>query len=140
MVQTRKSLVSTSTNWSTNVQGSTPDWLLTNARTVGQGRFFTAADVQSHAQDVVLGLTTAQNLGVAVGDSLSIGPASFQVVAILAQSGGQAFQNGDDLAVVPLTTAQDVLTGGSPNSVQRSCSAPPAETPWARPTRRPRSY
>jgi putative ABC transport system permease protein len=119
VVQTRKSLVSTSTNWNTNVQGSTPDWLLTNARTVGQGRFFTAADVQAHAQDVVLGTTTAQNLGVAVGDPVTIGPASFRVVAILAQSGGQAFQNGDDLAVVPLTTAQDELTGGNPNSVQR---------------------
>jgi putative ABC transport system permease protein len=119
VVQTRKSLVSGSTNWNTNVQGSTPDWLLTNARTVGQGRFFTAADVQSHAQDVVLGITTAQNLGVGVGDSVSIGTASFQVVAILAQSGGQAFQNGDDLAVLPLSTAQDELTGGSPNSVQR---------------------
>jgi putative ABC transport system permease protein len=119
VVQTRKSLVSTSTNWNTNVQGSTPDWLLTNARTVGQGRFFTAADVQAHAQDVVLGTTTAQNLGVGVGDSVTMGPASFRVVAILAQSGGQAFQNGDDLAVVPLTTAQDVLTGGNPNSVQR---------------------
>jgi len=119
VVQTRKSLVSSSTNWSTNVQGSTPDWLLTNARTVDQGRFFTAADVQAHAQDVVLGTTTAQNLGVTVGDSVTIGPASFRVVAILAQSGGQAFQNGDDLAVVPLTTAQDELTGGNPNSVQR---------------------
>jgi putative ABC transport system permease protein len=119
VVQTRKSLVSGSTNWSTNVQGSTPDWLLTNARTVDQGRFFTTADVQAHAQDVVLGTTTAQNLGVTVGDPVTIGAASFRVVAILAQSGGQAFQNGDDLAVVPLTTAQDELTGGSPNSVQR---------------------
>ena len=119
VVQTRKSLVSTSTNWSTNVQGSTPDWLLTNARTIGQGSFMTATDVSSHAQVVILGTTTAQNLGVTVGDSLTIGPAAFQVVGILAQSGGQAFQNGDDLAVVPITTAQDELTGGNPNSVQR---------------------
>jgi putative ABC transport system permease protein len=119
VVQARKSLVSTSSNWNTSVQGSSPDWLVTNARTVSQGRFFTAADVQSHAQDVVLGTTTAANLGVGVGDSVTIGPAAFQVVAILAQSGGQAFQNGDDLAVLPITTAQDELTGGSPNSVQR---------------------
>jgi len=96
VVQARKSLVSTSSNWNTNVQGSSPDWLVTNARTVSQGRFFTAAEVKSHAQDVVLGTTTAANLGVGVGDSVTIGPAAFQVVAILAQSGGQAFQNGDD--------------------------------------------
>src|ERR1700716_2502719 len=44
VVQTRKSLVSTSSNWSTNIQGSNPDWLVTNARTVSQGRFFTTAD------------------------------------------------------------------------------------------------
>ena len=119
VVQTRKSLVSTSSNWNTNVQGSTPDWLVTNARTVDTGEFFTAKDVSSHAQVVVLGTTTATNLGVTIGDSVSIGAASFQVVGILAQSGGQAFQNGDDLAVAPITTAQDELTGGNPNSVQR---------------------
>jgi putative ABC transport system permease protein len=119
VVQTRKSLVSTASNWSTNIQGSNPDWLLTNARTIGQGSFLSAADVSSHAQVAVLGTTTAQNLGVTVGDSLTIGPAAFQVVGILAPSGGQAFQNGDDLAVVPITTAQDELIGGNPNAVQR---------------------
>ena len=119
IVQTRKSLVSTSSNWSTNVQGSTPDWLVSNARAVQSGRFFTTADVKAHAQSAVLGITTANNLGVGVGDSVSIGSASFQVIAILAQSGGLAFQNGDDLVVVPITTAQDQLTGGDPNGVQR---------------------
>src|ERR1700716_42484 len=119
VVQTRKSLVSTASNWSTNIQGSNPDWLLTNARTIGQGSFLTAADVSSHAQVAVLGTTTAQNLGVSVGDSITIGPAAFQVIGILAPSGGQAFPNGDDLAVLPITTAQDELTGGNPNSVQR---------------------
>jgi putative ABC transport system permease protein len=119
IVQTRKTLVSSSTNWNTSVQGSTPDWLLTNARTVSQGRFFTAHDVASHAQDVVLGVTTAANLGVGVGDTVTIGAGQFQVVAVLTQSGGLAFQNGDDLAVVPITTAQDELTGTPPNSVQR---------------------
>ncbi len=119
VVQTRKSLISTSSNWSTSVQGSTPDWLLTNARSVGQGSFFTNTDVASHKQSVVLGTTTAANLGVGIGDSITIGPAAFQVIGILTQSGGLAFQNGDDLAVVPITTAQDELTGGSPNSVQR---------------------
>ncbi|MGI8608158.1 MAG: ABC transporter permease [Candidatus Dormibacteria bacterium] len=119
IVQGRKTLVSASTNWSTSVQGSSPDWLVTNARTVQDGHFFTAADVQKHAEFAVLGVTTAQNLGVAVGDSVSIGSAVFQVVAILAPSGGVAFQNGDDIAVVPITTAEDQITGGNANGVQR---------------------
>ena len=119
VVQARKTIVSASTNWNTSVQGSTPDWLITNARTVSQGRFFTAADVASHAQGVVLGSTTAANLGVTVGDSVTIGAGQFQVIAILTPSGGVAFQNGDDIAVVPVTTAQGEITGTAPNSVQR---------------------
>ncbi|HEV3231184.1 MAG TPA: ABC transporter permease [Candidatus Dormibacteraeota bacterium] len=119
VVQTRKTLVSSSTNWSTSVQGSSPGWLVTNARTVASGHFFTAGDVSTHAQDIILGPTTASDLGVGVGDTVSIGSAQFTVIALLASSGGQGFQNGDDLAVVPITTAQDELTGGNPNAVQR---------------------
>ncbi|MFN2464973.1 MAG: ABC transporter permease [Candidatus Dormibacteria bacterium] len=119
VVQARRSLVSPSSNWNTNIQGSTPDWLVTNARTMQAGAFFTSADVKKHAQLAVLGLTTAENLSVTVGDTFSVGSAQFVVAGVLAQSGGQAFQNGDDLAVVPITAAQDLVTGGSPNGVQR---------------------
>jgi putative ABC transport system permease protein len=119
IVQGRKTLVSSATNWNTTVQGSTPDWLVTNARTMSTGRFFNTNDVQKHAELVILGVTTAQNLGVGVGDSVSIGSAEYQVIGILTQSGGVAFQNGDDIAVVPITTAQDQITGGNPNGVQR---------------------
>jgi len=81
--------------------------------------FFSASDVTDHAQKMVLGSTTATDLGVSVGDSVTVGKVPFTVVGILNTVGGQGFQNGDDLAVVPITAAQDVLTGGSPNSVQR---------------------
>jgi putative ABC transport system permease protein len=119
VVQTRQSLVSTSTNWSTQVQGSTPDWLTANARSVQSGAFFTARDVSTHAFQVVLGTTTAQSLGVTVGDTVTVGKVPFTVIGILNAVGGQGFQNGDDLAVVPITAAHDVLVGGDPNSVQR---------------------
>jgi len=119
VVQTRKTLVSSTSNWSTQVQGSTPGWLVANARTIGTGRFLTDSEVRTRGQVVVLGTTTAANLGVGLGDAVTIGPAQFQVIALLASSGGQGFQNGDDLAVVPITTAQDELTGGNANAVSR---------------------
>ncbi|MEA2684572.1 MAG: putative transport system permease protein [Chloroflexota bacterium] len=119
VVQARKTLVSSSSNWSTTVNGSSAGWLVTNARTISSGRFLNATDVQTHADVVVLGVTTAQDLGVGVGDSVAIGSAEYQVIGILTQSGGAAFQNGDDVAVVPITTAQDQITGGDPNAVQR---------------------
>ena len=119
VVQARESLVSASSNWSTTVSGTSPDWLLASARRVQTGSFLSAADVQGHAQKVVLGSTTAQDLGVGVGDSVIIGEVPFTVTGILATTGGQGFQNPDDLAVVPITTAQEVLTGGGSTSVQR---------------------
>ncbi len=112
-------LVSASTNWATTVQGSTPGWLMTEARTLSQGVFFTQQQVAKHAQVVVLGTTTAAELGVTVGSQVSISGAPFDVVGILTASGSTGFTNSDDLAVVPITTAQDQITGGSPDSVQR---------------------
>ena len=119
VVQARETLIDQSSNWNTTVQGSTPDWLATNARTVQSGSFFGPSDVQKHTQVVVLAATTALNLGATVGDTVDISHIPFTVDGILASSGGQGFTNGDDLAVVPLTTAQDELTGGDPQSVQR---------------------
>jgi putative ABC transport system permease protein len=112
-------LVSTSTNWSTTVNGSTPGWLVTNARSLAAGVFFTQAQVDKHAQVVVLGATTAQDLGVTVGSQVTVSGAPFDVVGILTATGSTGFTNNDDLAVVPITTAQDQITGGSPDSVQR---------------------
>jgi putative ABC transport system permease protein len=119
VVQSRSAMVSTASNWTTTVQGSTPDWLTANARSLQSGSFFTAADVQRHSFDIVLGTTTAQNLGVGVGDTVTVARVPFEVIGILASQGGQGFQDSDDLGVVPITAAHDVLVGGNPNSVQR---------------------
>src|SRR6202165_5853114 len=116
--QGRASLVSASGNWSTTVSGSTTDWLITNTRTLSTGTFLTANDSKTRAQVIVLGPTTAANLGGGVGDLVMIKQIPFEVVGILAATGSQGFGNQDDLAVVPLTTAQDELFGGG-SSVQR---------------------
>jgi putative ABC transport system permease protein len=116
--QGRASLVSASSNWSTTVSGSTPDWMAANSRGMGSGSFITAADVSSEAQVIVLGSTTAANLGAGVGDLITVKQIPFQVIGILASAGSQGFGNQDDLAVVPITTAQSELVGGV-GSVQR---------------------
>jgi len=116
--QGRVSLVSTSSNWSTTLSGSTPDWLIANARSMSSGTFITSADVSTSAQVIVLGATTASNVGAGVGDLITVKQIPFQVIGILASTGSQGFGNQDDLAVVPLTTAQDELIGGV-GTVQR---------------------
>ncbi|HEY1162858.1 MAG TPA: ABC transporter permease [Candidatus Dormibacteraeota bacterium] len=118
VTQGRESLVSGSSNWSTTVSGSTADWLLANSRDIGTGSFITASDVSSQAHVIVLGPTAASNLGAAVGDLITVKQIPFQVIGILASAGSQGFGNQDDLAVVPITTAQGELVGGV-GSVQR---------------------
>jgi len=117
VVQTRGTIVDGTSNWSTTVTGSTPSWLQTNARTIAAGEFLSNMDVSSAAQKVVLGATTASDLGAALGDTVTIHGIAFQVVGVLQTVGGQGFANQDDLAVIPITTAQDELTG--PGGVQR---------------------
>ena len=112
-------LVSTSSNESTTVQGSTASWLAANARALSSGIFVTSKEVQKHAQVVVLGATSASDLNAVIGDQVTINGNPFQVIGILTSSGSTGFTNNDDLAVIPITTAQDEVTGGSPNSVQR---------------------
>ena len=85
---------------------------------MSSGTFITSADVSTSAQVIVLGATTASNLGAGVGDLITVKQIPFQVIGILASTGSQGFGNQDDLAVVPLTTAQDELIGGV-GTVQR---------------------
>ena len=118
VVQGRESLISPASNWSTTVSGSTPDWLIANARSIDSGEFINANDVAKRTQVIVLGSTTASNLGAQVGDIITVKRIPFQVIGILASSGSQGFGNQDDLGVVPITTAQDELVGGN-GSVQR---------------------
>jgi len=51
-----------STNWTTSVVGTTPDWLDVRARTVSQGRFVSQDDLDQGRQVVVLGLSTSSEL------------------------------------------------------------------------------
>jgi putative ABC transport system permease protein len=121
--QGRASIVSSAANWSTTVSGSTDGWLVTNTRTIGSGTFLSAHDVATRAQVIVLGATTAANLGAGVGDIVLVKQIPFQVIGVLTPAGSQGFGNQDDLAVVPITTAQDTLFGGSVQRILLSATS-----------------
>jgi putative ABC transport system permease protein len=121
--QGRASLVLGSANWSTTVSGSTDGWLVTNTRTMGSGTFLNAHDVATRAQVIILGSTTATNLGAGVGDIVLVKQIPFQVIGVLAPTGSQGFGNQDDLGVIPITTAQDELFGGSVQRILLSATS-----------------
>ncbi len=109
--QASATVVNGSVNTTTTVEGSTQDWLTANSRSLADGTFLTSANVANHALFVVLGSTTAASLGAQVGSQVTIASTPFTVVGILQSTGGSGFNNPDDLAVIPLSTDQDLLAG-----------------------------
>jgi len=111
-----ESLTAGTANWTTQVVGTTPSYLSVRARTLAGGSFFTAADQTSAAPVVVLGTTTAQELfgfTDVVGQSVTINGNQFTVVGVLAPIGSTGSTNNDDTAIIPLSTAQQLVFGGT---------------------------
>jgi putative ABC transport system permease protein len=118
-VSTSESFTAGSSNWTTSVVGSQPDWLSVRARTLSGGRFLSTADITSRAAVVVLGSETAQELfggSSAVGQTVTINAIPFQVIGELSPIGSSSSTNEDDTAIVPITTAQTRLIGGTSRS------------------------
>jgi len=112
---TSVSLEAGDTNWTTQVVGTTTDWLDVRARTVASGKFFTAEQDEQRANVVVLGPETAKELfGTTrvVGQTVTISGHDFQVIGVLESQGASGDSDLDDVAVVPLSTAADTLVGG----------------------------
>jgi putative ABC transport system permease protein len=113
---TESSLVAGDENWSTSVYGSTSDWLSVRGRAMEEGTFLTSADVTDDANVVVIGTTTAEELGLVdpVGETVNIGSVPFTVIGVLATEGSSSSSTDeDDMAVIPITTAQQELTGST---------------------------
>ncbi len=117
-----ESLTAGTQNWTTTVVGTTPDWVSVRGRSLADGAFFTAADDAAAATVVVLGSSTAQELfgfTDVVGQSVTVDGKPFTVVGVLAPNGSTGGSNNDDTAVIPLSTAQQRVFGGtSRTSVQ----------------------
>ncbi|MBI3003283.1 MAG: ABC transporter permease, partial [candidate division NC10 bacterium] len=104
-------------NWSTIVQGATPDYLAARDWPVAAGEPFTWQDQAGAARVTLLGQTVAQTLfgdGDPVGQIIRIQKAPFTVVGVLSPKGQSPWgQDQDDLVVVPLSTAKRRVLGVS---------------------------
>jgi putative ABC transport system permease protein len=114
-VSQEASLVAGNSNWTTSVYGSTTSWLSVRGRSMAEGSFFTQKDMSTDANVVVLGQTTAEELGLfsPVGETINIGNIPFTVIGVLNSAGSSSTTNEDDLAVMPFTTAESEFTGSS---------------------------
>jgi putative ABC transport system permease protein len=117
-------------NTNTSVSGVTEDYPIVRDWGLDSGDFFTASDINVNAQVAVLGSTTATDLFGdidPVGQTIQLRQAfggggqgasaqrarilNFRVVGVLGIKGSTFGQIRDDQILVPLTTAEHVLTG-----------------------------
>ena len=115
-LNSRSQIVSSTSNWNTQIQGVGADLAVIRSWPAQFGSFFTDADVSRAAKVVVLGSVTRDQLfGTGVdptGATVRIKNQPFQVVGVLAPKGQSAMgQDQDDAAFVPFTTMQKKILG-----------------------------
>jgi putative ABC transport system permease protein len=97
------------------VVGTTGAYASVRAYDVWQGTFLTDVTVDQKLRVVVLGATTATNLGLDdsdLGTEVTIGGLPFEVIGILQAKGGTGFQDPDDQVMVPVGVVSKYFVGG----------------------------
>jgi putative ABC transport system permease protein len=105
----------------TTFVGTTPAYLTAHDYQVATGTSLTTAQVNSHLPVIVIGPTVASNLFAGqspIGQTIQVNGSNFQVIGVTQPKGSNGAQNQDDIAFVPISAAQDLLTGyGSISSI-----------------------
>ena len=101
-------------NWSSSIQGVSPDVCLISNWTVTDGRFFTDEEVEAASRVSVIGTTVKANLFAAdedpVGKVIRIRNMTFKVLGVLCSKGANNWgQDQDDVVLVPYTSVQRYL-------------------------------
>ena len=108
-------IVAGNQNWTTTVQGITPEYMAIRSLTVGSGSFIAQQDINSRNRVAVIGATVAENLFGDVnptGQNVRINNTPYQIIGVLDSKGQSSMgQDQDDIVMVPLTTAQERLLG-----------------------------
>jgi putative ABC transport system permease protein len=114
-VSTQGFIVAGTENTTTTLLGTTSAFPRVRAYEVANGGFFNQASVDHGLRVVVLGATTASDLGLTgdvVGTEVRIGGIPFRVVGVLGSKGSSGPFSQDDQAIIPITTARAYFTGG----------------------------
>ena len=104
-------------NWTTVVQGVTPDFFEAREWGVVAGKPFTREDVDGATKVALLGQTVAANLfsdSDPVGQVIRIRKVPFTVIGVLDRKGQSTWgQDQDDITMIPLSTAKKKVLGVS---------------------------
>jgi putative ABC transport system permease protein len=94
--------------------GTYPSYFEASNSPVSEGTYFTNDDVLNARKVVVLGQSVVEDLFgdvYPIGKRMSINGILFRVVGVLDDKGSAGFQDANDVAIAPLSTLQQTLTG-----------------------------
>ncbi len=104
-------------NWSTGIQGVTPDYFEAREWPITEGRPILTEDLDGATKVALLGQTTALNLfgeSEALGQIIRIKKVPFTVIGLLSSKGQNSWgQDQDDIILIPLSTAKKKVLGAS---------------------------
>ena len=103
-------------NWSTQILGVTPDYLIARQWDLASGRGFSPADIDGAVKVALVGQTVARTLfgeSDPVGESIRIRNVPHEVVGLLDRKGQSMMgQDQDDVVLIPISTARKRVLGG----------------------------
>ncbi|MCL5435461.1 MAG: ABC transporter permease, partial [Patescibacteria group bacterium] len=104
-------------NTNTQVVGTVPAYTNVRSIEIDTGSFITEQNVQSISKVAVLGPTVrddlfGDNATNVIGQSVRINSVSFKIIGITQPKGGTGFGSADDMIFIPISTAQQFLSGG----------------------------
>jgi putative ABC transport system permease protein len=114
VVSTSETLSYGASSDTASLTGTYPSYFPAEDETLSAGSYFTTQEVNKAQDVVVLGSEAASDLfGTVnpVGKSVLVAGIPFTVTGVLASKGSSGLSSADNLAVAPLTTVQDALTG-----------------------------
>src|SRR5579875_588319 len=118
-------------NWTTNVQGVTPNYFSIINWPIVAGRPFDQREATRAARVCVLGQTVVKNLFGSfdnpVGATIRIRNVEVRVIGVLKAKGQSGWgQDQDDVAMIPFTTAERKVLGVAAPPVSASATATPS--------------
>jgi putative ABC transport system permease protein len=118
--------------------GTSPQYATVRNSRVRWGRMFTQAEYDARAKVVVVGTSVVKDLlgdGAApdalVGQAVRFSGVELRVVGVFASKGTNGLQDQDDIAVAPLSTVRDAISGSSSTVSQMIVQARSADAAGA---------
>lgn len=114
-VSVRGQAINGSDNWTTSLQGVSPDYLAIRNWPLDEGVNFGSQDINAATKVCLIGQTVITNLfpdgGAVLGRTIRFKNIPFKIIGILSKKGENTFgQDQDDIILTPVTTVQERIS------------------------------